>query len=153
MINHYHNNGMIYAIIDKWNINWRRASKGVLPVLCWVRVEQGGAMEKVAFYTWGGTSLIDQWEDGQTSPPCTNWPSFIWHWFFLKKGAEKQKFCKNFIQLCLLLIFKTQCFKLTLLAIFVNNLHANVVIFCKYILLNFCNPKLIWKNRRLISSK
>lgn len=101
----------------------------------------------------GRTSLIDEWEDGQTSPPCTQWPSFIWHWFFLKNGVEIQKFCKNFIQLCLLLTFKTQCFKFTLSAIFVNNLHANVAIFCKYIILNFCNPKLIWKNRRLIFSK
>ena len=73
--------------------------------------------------------------------------------FFLKKGVEIQKFCKNLIQLCLLLTFKTQCFKLTLSVIFVNNLHANVVIFWKYIFLNFCNPKLIWKNRRLIFSK
>ena len=136
MRNYYHHSGMIYAILYEQDINWRGGSRGG-PISPECRVKLEWATEKAAFQPCGGNLTV--WQ-------TRGWPSvYTVTQVYLTSIFFNFNFF-NYIKLysVLLLTFKTPCFKLTLSAIFVNNLCADVI-FYEYMIWNFHNPKLRWK--------
>lgn len=141
---------MVYAVINKGDINWRSGSKRVHQP-CTVCKVGGGKEQQRRLYSIQVGAPIVWWMSEWVNIPsmCT----VIWFYsstIFFKKEIL-WKCCKTLFSSICYLPSKLNVWNLT--AIFINNLSANVIVVYKYLILDFYDLKLGWKNRKLIFPK
>lgn len=129
-------------------------SKGrpISPVLCVGRSGKEQCKALRSILEGGPSRLINERMGEYTLHLHSDLVLFDMNFWRRRERRYLQKYCKILVY-SVLLVTDIQNNVLNLSAIFINNLAANVIMFYKYIILDFYNPKLRWKIRRLITPK